>query len=249
MLKKFLGIILLVPSLLWAKVAPPAVVSIQSTNFDECTAYFPNNTPTLRSIPGFQLELCYDGFATLYSYLTKTPVYSVARFHADGLQYSLTSNRKDVDFFEDTRIPEAVRSTLKDYKDSGFDRGHLIPNGSAMSYPMQLQTFSLANVAPQLPRVNRELWSKLEQDVRRYIRRTKHDVVVFVGTHYKPAFPMEIGNGVAVPDAFWMLVIDETNHTSFAHYLENAAGAIISGTLTKKQLIERLQFNPLAGMD
>ena len=54
------------------------------------------------------------------------------------------------DFREDQTLPEADRSTLKDYHLSGFARGHLAPaDDFTRSLTTMSSTFFLSNMAPQ----------------------------------------------------------------------------------------------------
>jgi endonuclease G len=55
-----------------------------------------------------------------------------------------------------------------DYTRSGYDRGHMAPNGDFNdSYENAVMTFFIANIWPQLPSVNRVEWLKTENEARR----------------------------------------------------------------------------------
>ena len=74
--------------------------------------------------------------------------------------------RKDI-FRADVRLPRRFRAGLKAYKNSGYDRGHLV--ASANQDELQIQnseTFLLSNMSPQKPEFNRGLWRKLEMAIR-----------------------------------------------------------------------------------
>ena len=75
-------------------------------------------------------------------------------------------DRQD-DFREDPDIPSQYRSTLADYKDSGFDRGHLCPSADRQrSEEQNSQTFFLSNMQPQYHNHNGGKWATLEGKVR-----------------------------------------------------------------------------------
>jgi len=58
-------------------------------------------------------------------------------------------------------------ATLDDYKDSGYDRGHLKPSGDEPTDRAQMdETFYMSNVSPQVPSFNRGIWKTLENYVR-----------------------------------------------------------------------------------
>ena len=74
--------------------------------------------------------------------------------------------RKDA-FQQDPDIPSNVQPTLKDYKGSGFARGHLCPSGDRVySTKQNEQTFYLSNMQPQIQGHNGGIWGKLENKVR-----------------------------------------------------------------------------------
>ncbi|MGC9196991.1 MAG: DNA/RNA non-specific endonuclease, partial [Syntrophobacteraceae bacterium] len=64
-------------------------------------------------------EICYEGYAVIYSDATKTPVTSaeyLTREHLEG-RHPVRTN----DFHADTHIPLQYRSELDDYRESGMD--------------------------------------------------------------------------------------------------------------------------------
>ncbi len=74
-----------------------------------------------------------------------------------------TAHRDICKFMEDSEIPEIFRATLKDYKKSGFDRGHLAPAANHKdSQEAMKETFLLSNMSPQCPRFNQGYWSHFE---------------------------------------------------------------------------------------
>lgn len=66
------------------------------------------------------------------------------------------AKRKD-NFHEDTLI-KTGSAGLSDYKYSGFDRGHMCP-AAVMKFDQDAmnETFSLANISPQDPNLNRRM--------------------------------------------------------------------------------------------
>ena len=70
-------------------------------------------------------------------------------------------------FQTDPNIPENEQTSLKDYKGSGFSRGHLCPSGDRVySAAQNEQTFYLTNMQPQIQGHNSGAWGKLEDKVR-----------------------------------------------------------------------------------
>lgn len=68
-------------------------------------------------------EICYEGYAVIYSDATETPLASaeyLTREHLEGYH----PPRSD-EFHPDRHIPPQCRSELNYYWDSGYDRGHM----------------------------------------------------------------------------------------------------------------------------
>ena len=73
-------------------------------------------------------------------------------------------------------------ATLKDYKGSGYDRGHLKPSGDEPTDRTQMdETFYMSNMSPQEPSFNRGIWKKLENYVRTEALKSDSIIVVTGG--------------------------------------------------------------------
>ncbi len=71
-------------------------------------------------------------------------------------------------FRADIRIPRRFRAGLKAYKNSGYDRGHLVASANMDELEIQnSETFLLSNMSPQKPNFNRRMWRELEMAVRK----------------------------------------------------------------------------------
>lgn len=70
-------------------------------------------------------------------------------------------------FQEDPMLPAASRTTLADYKGSGYDRGHLVASADRLfSKDANYYTFFLSNMSPQKASFNRYVWAGLEDLVQ-----------------------------------------------------------------------------------
>lgn len=104
-----------------------------------------------------------------------------------------------------------ARVTHDDYTHSGYDRGHMAPNfGIATRYgrDAQIETFTMSNVIPQTPSVNRYLWKDLEMRVARKYGRFFSEIWVITG----PVFEGDIQtleSGVPIPTAYYKILVDE----------------------------------------
>ena len=97
----------------------------------------------------------------------------------------------------------------RNYKGSGYDRGHLCPAGDRkFSEEAYNQTFYTSNVSPQESRFNAGIWNALEQQVRRWAHRYGR-VHVITGGVLKDNLPAIGRERVTVPEQFFKVVIRE----------------------------------------
>ncbi|WP_447474651.1 DNA/RNA non-specific endonuclease [Vibrio harveyi] len=148
--------------------------------------------------------LCRDGYAIGYNYDTK---------NADWVAYHITAesvnitNKRSNSFKEDTEMPDYARSTLADYKGSGYDRGHLAPSATMdFTRESMKQSFLMSNMSPQLPGFNRVGWRVLEEHVRD-LANEYNELYVVTGPIYQ-GNEGTIGNGVVIPSAFYKVILD-----------------------------------------
>lgn len=173
--------------------------------------------------PGRQRALCFDGFATLYSGESKTPLYAVQRLTRASVEAARGIQRVDR-FYPEARLPVADRSQLADYAGSGYDRGHLSPAGDMPSVNAKAQSFSLANMVPQAPQLNQGAWNQIEQATRKYALRADAAVYVFTGPSFDRQ-PPTIGPGrVWVPSHTWKVVYSSADGRAWAYWMTNRAG-------------------------
>lgn len=121
-------------------------------------------------------------------------------------------------FVADAAIPKGQRAELSDYVKSGYDQGHLAPDGD-MSWNQQVEyeSFLLSNMSPQLPNLNRGIWKYLETSVRSWAYGNNRSYTVYAGNIYTPGQSKTIGaNAVVVPDYLYKIVIDNATGQSLA---------------------------------
>ncbi|KAK3088642.1 hypothetical protein FSP39_021792 [Pinctada imbricata] len=137
------------------------------------------------------------------------------------------SDRTKSVFLEDASVHPYFRSTNGDYKNSGYDRGHLAAAGNHRhSQEYMNQTFHLTNISPQVGKgFNRDIWNDLEKYVRSVGRKSRN-LYVCTGPLYLPRKDPYDGkqyvkyevigkNNVAVPTHFFKVLLIEDNQGEF----------------------------------
>ena len=130
-------------------------------------------------------------------------------------------NRMDR-FREDLSIGSASAS-LNDYRNSGYDRGHLAPAGDMRwDSAAMLESFLMSNMSPQVPAFNRGIWRKLEMRVRNWALE-KDSLYVITGPVLDP-IQTQIGqNQVSVPAFYFKVLADLSppDHSFLAFLIPN----------------------------
>jgi endonuclease G, mitochondrial len=189
--------------------------------FDACLETFhKQQVPIIQTTDAEARDLCFDGFAVLHSGATKTPIYVVERLNKARVLNAKGEKRTN-HFYEEPRLPAGERARLADYKGSGYDRGHAASAGDMENPDAMAQSFSLANIVPQVAQHNRGTWNQIERETRRYALHAAGDVFVFTGPWYDPARPAVYAGTVRVPDVLWKAVHDASTGQTWVHWSEN----------------------------
>lgn len=114
------------------------------------------------------------------------------------------------------KFDKAVKTgaaSWRNYKNSGYDRGHLCPAGDRRySKEAHDETFLTSNISPQDHHFNSGIWNTLEQKVRYWAR--KYDGVFVVTGGVLKGNMKTIGEEqVSVPNQFYKVLIDTNSGT------------------------------------
>ncbi|TAI48050.1 DNA/RNA non-specific endonuclease [Flagellimonas allohymeniacidonis] len=109
-------------------------------------------------------------------------------------------------FIEDPKV-KSKSADWRNYRGSGYDRGHLCPAGDRrFSEYAYNETFYTSNISPQDREFNAGIWNRLEQRTRYWCKKYG-DLIVITGGVLRPGLE-EIGEeDVDVPDAFYKIII------------------------------------------
>jgi endonuclease G len=189
-------------------------------------------------------ELCYEVFGVMHSGITRTPLWSAEHLTADNVAAAKTLSREN-SFHTESRLPAGGRAELSDYARSGYDRGHMAPNGDMPDRASQHESFTLANMVPQDGENNRHVWAGIEGVVRKLAQK-EGDLYVITGPAFIGGNLQKVGN-VLVPTHLYKLVYSPRQRAGAAFFIENRAGADYE-TLSIAQLEGRVGIDLLPSL-
>ncbi len=137
--------------------------------------------------------------------------YSEPHEQAEWVAYPLKKShltqddRKRPYFIEDPKV-KSKSADWRNYRGSGYDRGHLCPAGDRrFSEQAYNETFYTSNISPQKRDFNAGVWNRLEQQVRQWCKKYG-DLTIITGGVLERRLD-EIGEeDVDVPEKFYKIV-------------------------------------------
>jgi endonuclease G, mitochondrial len=195
---------------------------------------------TSESLAKKTVQLCYEEFAVAHSGVSRTPLWSAEHLTTEQVHAARGLKRKNA-FHAEDKLPEADRAELADYVRSGYDRGHLAPNGDMDSETAQQESFSLANIIPQHPKNNQRIWAAIEEAVRDYTE-AEGQVYIVTGPIFEGEALKRLNGRVLVPTSVYKAIYDPGKNLSGAYVTPNAPGDTYE-TLSIAELEARIKIN------
>ncbi len=120
----------------------------------------------------------------------------------------LVSNKFKRPYFEQDPKVLTKSANYWNYKNSGYNKGHLCPAGDRIfSEEAYNETFLTSNIAPQIYEFNAGIWNRLEQKVRYWAQ--KYEKLYIVTGGILTSDLKTIGDeNVAVPNYFYKIIVD-----------------------------------------
>lgn len=194
------------------------------------------------------MELCYDEFNILYSTEGKVPITVSEHLYSDKL-ISAGSLERVSRFRVDPTISAEIQAHPDDYYDSGYDRGHNAPNGDMSTYESQYQSFYMTNITPQLPNINRGIWSSIERTVRNDTLKYSESYITTGNIYQDP--PVKLGN-IWIPQYIYKSVYYPTIGVRQLYVVDNTKDcydcSVEGSVVSFEEFIDRFGFNPAIGL-
>ncbi len=190
----------------WSGDSPATVAEVDRSASGAPSPLFAG-APRATTFTGAVRVLRNTGYVVGYCDALECPLW--VAYRTWDLGRPLVAPPRPPSFSVDRRTAARVRPD--EYTGSGYDRGHMAPNyaiGAHFGAAAQLETFLMSNIIPQKHSLNAGLWKELERRAATSYPARFREIWVVVG----PVFgerPARLRGGVAVPEACWMVLVDE----------------------------------------
>ena len=213
----------------------------------DCPQFYAAGQPPIIAKPSLKprtQELCFRAYSVMHSGLSRTPLWSAEHLVRADVEAAQALSRRD-SFHAESRLPPSDRAELSDYARSGYDRGHMAPNGDMPDRLAQGESFSLANMVPQVHANNAGVWAGIEGAVRQ-LALDEGELYVVTGPAFIGANVQRIGN-VLVPSHLWKAVYSPRQRRAGAYVVTNDATREYS-TISIAQLETMTGIDALPGV-
>jgi endonuclease G len=172
-------------------------------------------------VPGQQGDLlCRKGHLLAHNPENKTPTWVIEHLTKEKAEGTLSRDNK---FRADPDLEKGKRAELSDYKNSGYDKGHMAPSAD-MRWDQQamVECFYLSNMVPQIGKgMNQGIWKTLEDNIRTWAI-ARGELYIFTGPIYDDGVKKTIGkNKVAVPTHLYKIIYDPNKEEAIAFIMPN----------------------------
>jgi endonuclease G len=163
-------------------------------------------------------EICYQKYSIIHSGITRTPLVSAE--HLTWADLSQQPPQRIDKFHPDQNLPEGDRAELTDYEHSEYEPGHMSPAGDMADSKSIEEAFSLANMVPQNPKNNRNLWRGIEEATRNFAKYSG-DLYVVTGPIFYGSDLKRLNGRVLVPNYIFKAIYNPSRKQAAAYLIPN----------------------------
>jgi endonuclease G len=162
----------------------------------------------------------------------------------DGNKVNEVNIKKRPSFHTEKSLDRAYRVSPKSYSKTGYDRGH-IANDASFDWSMESlnSTYSMVNIVPQEPRVNRYHWIKVERYARLVARKLGSLNVLNI-IRYSDTPKRISKQNIAIPEGFYKILYNKDKDFERCFYYKNDASSYQKKEKLKKHIIECSLIEP-----
>ncbi len=185
---------------------------------------------------------CYQMYAGNSASNWKRKDWEKTKWHGDPFQV-------------DPQLPADCRTSDADYKNSGYDRGHICPSADRLySQDVNEQTFYFSNMHPQSHGFNAGIWDKMEKQVRAWNTASFRDTLFVCKGGTIDASRKQVRahtkSGIIVPKYFFMAVLckKDGKYKAIAFWAEHTTKSS-AGELIVPHMISVDELEKRTGID
>ncbi|MCW5518708.1 DNA/RNA non-specific endonuclease [Aureitalea sp. L0-47] len=155
-------------------------------------------------------------------------------------------------FVQDRKI-KSGSADWRNYKNSGYDRGHLCPAGDRrFDFEAYHETFLTSNISPQNHEFNAGIWNRLEQKVRYWAGR-REALFVITGGVLENGLEAIGDEDVSVPKEFYKIIVDrngdELKAIAFLIPNEGTSDSFYDYVVSIDEIERKTRIDFLRGLD
>jgi len=219
-------------------------LSLFSCNYQaEAPQNFANNIPKFDFLPTSTTQQIVKHQAYTLSY---SETHEQAEWVAYELSGTIYENRDYTrPYFIDDPYVKTYSADWKNYKNSGYDKGHLCPAGDRKeNYQLYKETFYTSNISPQKSKFNAGIWNRLEQKVRYWATKYNGLYVVTAGVLSSDLDVIGREN-VSVPKYFYKVLMtkDQKRMIAFLVPHQESSEALYKFVVSVDELEKRTKID------
>jgi len=171
-----------------------------------------------------------------YNYKVKGARY--VGYELDGSKVNAVNIKKRPEFYSDKDIPKRFRTYDYDYRGTGLDRGHVQNDANSdYSYRSLNAAYTMANIIPQYPKVNRKTWVKAEK-YERLVATKLGKVTVINGIEYSGDIHYLGSSKIVIPSGFWKRIVSADLGFEKCFYYKNERLATSKGDKLRDHIVD-----------
>ena len=208
----------------------------------DCNEFYFNETkPTINQTGQ---EVCFKEYAVMYSQQMNAPLYAVQRLTSEQIKGSEAISRDDA-FHAEKKVGARVRPS--DYASTGYDKGHLVPAGDEGTIAAQYESFSMANMVPQVPVNNRIVWRGIEKRVHELAGKldTRAEMYVVTGAVFGSD---TISNKIRIPEYLFKAIYSPSTGHVGVYVAPNDTSKSVS-VMSIRSFMEMSSVDPFPVLD
>ena len=196
-----------------------SIFSCREFNIDEDVSFENDNVTKGSSVVSSDFDFLptsttndiYDRNTYVFSYSEEHEQSEWVAYYLDNDDVKATNF--DRPFFEQDPLVESASADWRNYKNSGYDKGHLCPAGDRKkSLDEYTETFFTSNISPQEHEFNSGVWNRLEEKVR-YWATKNNGLYIVTGGVLSDNLKTIGKEDVSVPNYFYKVLLSKDGST------------------------------------